>query len=112
MIFYPLLTLLIIQFWEVTIKIFGRLLQNEDAETIDQKAKTIMSVSLSSHILLIVPILGGMAQNFASLVLLYAGLRKQLKASPVLCACIMITPLLFAFFMFSIFAILAALILI
>jgi len=109
-IFYPLLTLILIQFWEITIKIYGRLLHQEDSEQIDEKAKTIMSVTLSSHILLIVPIIGGMAQSLASMILLYAGLRKQLKASPVLCACIMITPLLFAFFMFSVFAILLMLI--
>ena len=53
-----------------------------------------MTVALSSHVFSVVPILGNMAQKFAALVLMYAGLRKQLNASAMLSVCIMMFPVL------------------
>lgn len=90
-IFYPLIMLFIIQFWEFVIKLFGSALGDE--EDIELKAKNIMSVALSSSLLTIVPVFGGMAQKFASLILMYAGLREQLKASAALSICIMLVPM-------------------
>jgi len=63
-------------------------------ENLDEKVKNIMSVALSSSILSIIPIFGGMAQKLASLILMYAGLRKQLNASIALSICIMMMPVL------------------
>lgn len=91
-IFYPLMMLFLIQFWEFVIKIFGKALGIE--EDLENKAKDIMSVALSSSILSIIPIFGGIAQKFASLILMYAGLRKQLNASMPLSLCIMAFPVL------------------
>ena len=91
-IFYPLAMLFLIQFWEFTIKLFGKALGSD--ENLDEKVKNIMSVALSSSILSIIPIFGGMAQKLASLILMYAGLRKQLNASVALSICIMMMPVL------------------
>jgi hypothetical protein len=91
-IFYPLAMLFLIQYWEFTIKLFGKALGND--ENLDEKVKNIMSVALSSSILSIIPIFGGMAQKLASLILMYAGLRKQLKTSVALSLCIMMMPVL------------------
>ena len=91
-IFYPLAMLFLIQFWEFTIKLFGKALGSD--ENLDEKVKNIMSVALSSSILSIIPIFGGMAQKLASLILMYAGLRKQLNASVGLSFCIMMMPVL------------------
>lgn len=91
-IFYPLVMLFLIQFWEFTIKLFGKALGSD--ENLDEKVKNIMSVALSSSILSIIPIFGGMAQKLASLILMYAGLRKQLNASVALSFCIMMMPVL------------------
>jgi hypothetical protein len=90
-IFYPLAMLFLIQFWEFTIKLFGKALGSD--EDLDEKVKNIMSVALSSSILSIIPIFGGMAQKFASLILMYAGLRKQLNISVSLSLCIMMMPI-------------------
>jgi hypothetical protein len=91
-IFYPLFGFFIIQFWEVVIKLFARLL--DVPGDITAKVHNILAVKLSSNILRIIPIFGGPAQGLASLILMYAGLRKQLNASPVLSICIIFTPLL------------------
>jgi hypothetical protein len=91
-IFYPLFVLFLIQFWEFIISFFGKVMKVEGDLT--QKAQDVIAVSLSSHALLVVPIFGDMAQKLASLVLMYAGLRKQLNATPVMCFCIILTPIL------------------
>ncbi|MEX1099003.1 MAG: hypothetical protein WEB87_01170, partial [Bacteriovoracaceae bacterium] len=57
-IFYPLITLFIIQFWEFVLRSFAFLAGVED--DVAEKSKTILSVALSSHILLVIPIFGEM----------------------------------------------------
>lgn len=89
-IFYPLFVLFLIQLWEFIISFFGKLLAVEG--DLSAKAQDIIAVSLSSHIFMIIPIFGSMAQKIASFILMYAGLRKQLSASPLLCVCILMTP--------------------
>lgn len=89
-IFYPLFGFFIIQYWEMIIKLMGRLLQVPG--DLSRKAGEIVSVSLASHMLKIVPFFGAPAQSLASMVLMYAGLRKQLNASPALSLCIIFSP--------------------
>lgn len=106
-IFYPLFTLFLIQFWEFVIKIFARFLGHQ--ENIEDKAKSIMTVALSSQIFSIVPIFGSMAQKLAAMVLMYAGLRKQLNASAALSVCIMMFPVLLMIAFFSLIMLVVAL---
>jgi hypothetical protein len=90
-IFYPLFGIFMIQFWEVIIKLFANLL-NVSGD-ISEKSQDIISVYFSSSILKIIPIFGAPMQSLASMILMYAGLRKQLNASPILSVCIILTPL-------------------
>lgn len=106
-IFYPLFTLFLIQFWEFVIRLFAKFLGHQ--ENIEDKARSIMTVALSSHIFSVVPILGSMAQKLASLVLMYAGLRRQLNASPALSVCIMMFPIFMMLAFFSVIMLLVAL---
>lgn len=106
-IFYPLFTLFLIQFWEFVIKMFARFLGHQ--ENIEDKAKSVMTVALSSHIFSIIPILGSMAQTLAAVVLMYAGLRKQLNASAALSVCIMMFPVLLMVAFFSLIMLVVAL---
>ena len=99
-IFYPLFTLFLIQFWEFIIKLFAKGLGHDD--DLDEKARSIMTVALSSHIFVMVPVLGGMAQKFAAMILMYAGLRRQLNASAALSVCIMLFPVLLMLMIFSV----------
>lgn len=105
-IFFPLITLFIIQFWEFTIKLFGKLLG--DDEDLDDKAKSIMAVTLSSNIFLMIPIVGGIAQKISSLILMYAGLRRQLNASAALSVCIIMFPMFLMLVIFSLMVLVAA----
>ena len=98
-IFYPLFGIFIIQFWEVIIRLYGRGLETKGDLT--QKAHDIMSVSFSSSVFLIVPFIGGAIQGLVTLFLIYAGLRVQLKASPVLSVCILLTPALIIMGLFA-----------
>lgn len=99
-IFFPLITLFFIQFWEFILRIFANLLGIKD--NIDDRVRNIMSVSLSSNILSIIPIFGSMAQSFASLILMFAGIKKQFNASTPLTICILMVPLLILFFFISV----------
>lgn len=98
-IFYPLFGIFIIQFWEVLIRFYGKALGVQGDLT--EKAQSIISVYFSSSILRVIPIMGSVAQSIAAMILMYAGLRKQLKSSPVLSVCIILTPFLMLLAMVS-----------
>jgi len=99
-IFYPLFGFFMIQFWEFIFKFYANLLEVED--NVDQRIQDILSVYFSSTILNLIPIFGAPLQSMASMVLMYAGLRKQLDSSPVLSVCIILTPFLILFVLASI----------
>lgn len=108
-IFYPLFGFFIIQYWEMIIKLVGRLL--DAPGDLSQKAHEIISVQMASHIFKIVPIFGTPAQSFSSMVLMYAGLRKQLNASPALSICVILSPVLMMLLLASVFMLMTILIL-
>ena len=98
-IFYPLFGIIIIQYWEFVFKFFGYLLEVGDDAT--DRAHSILAVYFSSSIFKIIPILGQPLHSLSSMVLMYAGLRKQLGASPILSICIIFTPFLMMLMFFS-----------
>lgn len=100
-IFYPFFGLFIIQYWEVVIKFFARLIHTQG--DIAQKANDIVSVYFASNILRIIPFFGAIAQSMAAIVLMYAGLRVQLKASPALSFCIIFSPIVLMMIIGSVF---------
>ena len=108
-IFYPLFGFFIIQYWEMIIKLMGRLLQVPG--DLSKKAQDIISVALASNIFKIVPVFGSPAQSLSSMILMYAGLRKQLNASPALSICIILSPVFILLAFFSIFLLFALLML-
>ena len=103
-IFYPLFGIFMIQYWEVVIKFFAKLLHTPG--DITQKSQDILTVAFSSQILKIVPVVGSGFSSLANLVLMYAGLRTQIKASPVLSVVIILAPV------FTVLAALSAILLI
>ncbi|MFT6630265.1 MAG: hypothetical protein ACJAS4_000201 [Bacteriovoracaceae bacterium] len=106
-IFYPLFGIFMIQFWEFIIKLFANLL-NVSGD-VSEKSQDIISVYFSSSILKIIPIFGAPMQSLASMILMYAGLRKQLNASPILSVCIILTPLVIMLGLASVIILLALL---
>ncbi|MBD67018.1 MAG: hypothetical protein CME62_17585 [Halobacteriovoraceae bacterium] len=103
-IFFPLFGLFIIQYWEIVIKFFGKLIQTPG--DLAGKANEIISVYYASHIFKIIPFFGAFAQSISSIVLMYAGLRVQLKASPALCFCIIFSPVFIGIALISVFMLL------
>ncbi len=101
-IFFPLFGFFIIQFWEVVIKLFASLL--DVSGDLTDRAQDIISVYYSSHILKLIPIFGAPLQSLASMVLMYAGLRRQLNASPTLSVCIILMPFFLMLLIACIFA--------
>ena len=106
-VFFPLVTLFIVQFWEFVLKTFAKMAGL--GENADEKARTVLSVALSSHVLQVIPVFGDMAQKLALFVQMYAGAREQLGFSRSLTLCALFTPVLLLLFFLSLIVLLSAL---
>ena len=100
-IFYPLFGFFLIQLWDFFIRLYAGFLGETD--NVKEKIDGILSVSLSSKILLIIPFLGPIIEGFAGMILMFAGLKKQFNMKWGVAACLLLTPYLFALAMFSFF---------
>lgn len=90
LIFFPIITLVTVEFWNFVIRLFGRLLgMGEERHVIAQE---ITTVALSANFFLIVPILGMFLQKVAWFFLMYVGLRERLQASRSLSLVILAAP--------------------
>ena len=90
--FFPLLTWFWVKFWDMVIKFFAELFNVED-KSVERASEEITRNSLVGHTFLLIPVFGGMAQNIAGLVLLYAGLRKNLSLSLMQALIVIASPL-------------------
>lgn len=99
-VFFPVLTLIIVHFWEFIIKVYGRFLGIES--DLDQKARDILTVSLSSNIFMVIPIFGDFCQKLASIFLMFTGIRQQFGTTTALSLCILMTPFLMFTAFFSV----------
>lgn len=106
-IFYPLFGLFIIQFWEIIIKFYAKLLNVKGDLTMI--AQDIVSVSFSSQVLNVIPVFGGTMSSVANLILMYAGLRSRLYSSPVLSILIILSPILIFMFLLCVLTMLIVL---
>ncbi len=95
LILFPLMTLLLAEFWILIIRIYAFFLKSDDRP--QKVAEDITTVAMSSHLLLIIPILGSVLQKLAWTVLLYIGLRRRLGATRSLSFVILLTPLVLIF---------------
>lgn len=92
-IFFPVLMLVVTQFWIFVIQAFGWMLGIEKNER-QLIAEDITVVALSSNFFLALPIAGIFLQKLSWLYLMYAGLRKNLGASRSLSLVILFAPTL------------------
>ena len=90
--FFPLLTWFWVKFWDMIIKFFAELFDVDESD-IERASGEIAHNSLVSHTFLLVPIFGGLVQSIASLVLLYAGLRKNLALARIQALMVIASPL-------------------
>lgn len=90
LIFFPILTLVVTEVWNVVFRFYAKALKHtEDPSDI---ASDITNVALSSHFFLVLPIIGPVFQQLAWLYLLYVGCRHRLGASRSLSLVILVTP--------------------
>lgn len=89
-IFFPLFTLFVIQFWTFLIRSFAKFLKIEG--DIDLKVEKVVVGSLSSNIFMAIPIFGSIIQKFSSVVLLFIGMRAELQFSAAVSICVLLTP--------------------
>jgi hypothetical protein len=98
-IFFPITSLVVTQFWSWVIRTYARWLNPElPAEEI---ADQITTHALSSNIFNLVPFIGDLIQMVGYYFLLYAGLRSNLGSSRSLAWVILMTPSLIAFMVLS-----------
>lgn len=101
-IFFPIGTLVVTQFWVWVIKLYVRWLNPELPS--EEIADQITTHALSSNIFNLVPFIGDIFQAAAYWLLLYAGIRSNLGASRSLAWVILLTPTLIAFMLLSLLA--------
>lgn len=90
LIFFPILTLVVTEVWNLILRLYAGFLQVEGEP--QEMASDITKVALSSHFFLLLPVIGPLFQQLAWLYLLYVGCRHRLGASRSLSVIILITP--------------------
>lgn len=91
LVFFPIVALVVTQFWNFVIRGFAWMLGIE-AEERQHIAEQVTVVALSSNFLLVLPIAGVVLQKLAWLYLMYRGLRENLGVGRALSLVILITP--------------------
>lgn len=102
LIFFPIGAIIVTEFWSWIIRKYGGWL-NPDMPN-DEIADQITTHALSSNIFMIIPLIGDLVQTLLYVFLLYAGIRSNLGASRSLTWVILLTPTIFFFMVFSLFA--------
>lgn len=89
-VFFPILTMVTTEFWAQVIRIFAKLMKFEgDSE---EAAHQITVTALSSYVFFLVPLIGELIQTIMYYLMLYAGLRENLRASKSLAFVILVAP--------------------
>ncbi|MBY0515796.1 MAG: hypothetical protein K2P81_02730 [Bacteriovoracaceae bacterium] len=90
LIFFPILTLVATEFWNLVLRLYASLLDVE--EDTDDVARDITTVALSSNFFLVLPVIGVVFRQISWLYLLYVGCRHRMGASRALSVVILVTP--------------------
>jgi len=106
-IFFPLVFWAYAKLWVVIVEFFGRLFF-EDEKKIKEISDQVVGVSLTSHIFLLIPVIGGVISHFAFYIYLFAGLRKNLGLSVTKSFMVILSPFFILGFMVFIFFLLLA----
>lgn len=102
LVFFPILTLIVTEFWNFILRQYARWLKVEG--DVDDVARDITTVALSSHFFLVLPVIGVVFQQIAWVYLLYVGCRHHLQATRLLSIVILITPTVLMLMSISVFS--------
>ncbi len=89
-VFFPILTMVTTEFWAWVIRVFAKLMKFEGDS--DEVSHQITITALSSYVFFLVPLIGEVIQSFMYYIMLYAGLRENLRASRSLAIVILVAP--------------------
>jgi len=106
-IFFPLVFYAYAKLWSLIVEFFGRLFY-EGEDDISEMANQVVGVSLTSHIFLVIPVIGAAIRHIAFLIFLFAGLRNNLGFSTVKSFMVILSPLFILGLMVFMFALLVA----
>lgn len=102
LVFFPILTLIVTEFWNFILRQYARWLKVDG--DVDDVARDITTVALSSHFFLVLPVIGVVFQQIAWVYLLYVGCRHHLQATRLLSIVILITPTVLMLMSISVFS--------
>ncbi len=89
-VFFPILTMVTTEFWNWVIRLFANLMDFQGDR--EEVAHQITVTALSSYVFFLIPLIGELIQAFMYYIMLYAGLRENLRASRSLAFVILISP--------------------
>ena len=90
-LFFPLIFWFYGKFWVNLIKFFGNLFEKEG--DLDEIGQDIVAHAFTSHVLLIIPIVGVLFHRITSIIYIFGGLRKNLEFSVFQSLLVIVCPL-------------------
>ncbi len=94
-ILFPLGAWIIVKFWKVVTTMLITLFNTSlESDYPNERIERALAFTLSSHILLVVPILGAVLKKIAFLILFFAALREELGFSTIQSMMVIIFPLI------------------
>ena len=97
-VLFPISFWITATFWSLIIKSFAKIFEKSDGAS-QEVAEEIVSTSLASHAFLIIPILGPFLFKAATLIYIFAGLRRNLEMSVLQSFIIILCPLILVLLM-------------
>lgn len=88
--FFPIITMVTTEFWNWVIRVFAKIMNYEGDR--EEVAHQITVTALSSYVFFLVPLIGELIQAAMYYLMLYAGLRENLRASRSLAFVILMAP--------------------
>lgn len=88
--FFPLIFWLWAGSWRILIQFFANLFQVEG--DVYQMSRQIVQQSMTSHVLLMIPIFGRMLRHLAGFVHIFAGLRENMRLSVLQSVIVIVSP--------------------
>lgn len=88
--FFPIIFWFYAKFWKVLIKFFAGLFQIEG--NLNKISDQIVNQSMTSHLMLAIPIFGKMLRHLAGLLHLFAGLRNNMQMTVLQSVVIILSP--------------------
>ncbi len=89
--FFPIITMVTTEFWNWVIRQFAKAMNFEGDQ--EEVAHQITVTALSSYIFFLIPLVGEVIQAVMYYLMLYAGLRENLRASKSLAVVILVAPI-------------------